>query len=57
MAAGSIVPGSFDLMMAKLIVTGATRAEALQRAARALREFRIEGVASVLPLTAPCWRR
>ncbi len=48
-AAGSIVPGSFDSMMAKLIVTGATRAEALQRAARALREFRIEGVASVLP--------
>ena len=48
-AAGSVVPGSFDSMMAKLIVTGATRAEALQRAARALREFRIEGVASVIP--------
>ena len=48
-AAGSVVPGSFDSLMAKLIVTGATRAEALQRAARALREFRIEGVASVLP--------
>ncbi len=48
-AAGSVVPGSFDSMMAKLIVTGATRAEALARAARALREFRIEGVASVIP--------
>ncbi|WP_374635794.1 biotin carboxylase N-terminal domain-containing protein [Paracoccus sp. (in: a-proteobacteria)] len=48
-AAGSVVPGSFDSMMAKLIVTGATRAEALQRAARALREFRIQGVASVIP--------
>ncbi|SIQ73859.1 biotin carboxyl carrier protein /biotin carboxylase [Paracoccus thiocyanatus] len=48
-AQGSVVPGSFDSLMAKLIVTGATRAEALERAARALREFRIEGVASVLP--------
>ncbi|MFH5775430.1 acetyl/propionyl/methylcrotonyl-CoA carboxylase subunit alpha [Paracoccus sp. NGMCC 1.201697] len=51
-ASGSVVPGSFDSMMAKLIVTGATRAEALARAARALREFRIEGVASVLPFDA-----
>jgi acetyl-CoA/propionyl-CoA carboxylase biotin carboxyl carrier protein len=48
-AAGSTVPGTFDSLMAKLVVTGATRAEALQRARRALREFRIEGVASVLP--------
>lgn len=48
-AAGSVVPGAFDSMMAKLIVTGASRAEALARAARALREFRISGVASVLP--------
>ncbi|WP_084637759.1 biotin carboxylase N-terminal domain-containing protein [Paracoccus sp. J55] len=48
-AQGSAVPGSFDSLMAKLIVTGATRQEALQRAERALREFRIEGVASVLP--------
>ncbi len=47
--AGSVIPGSFDSLMAKLIVTGATRAEAVQRARRALREFRIEGVASVLP--------
>lgn len=48
-AAGSVIPGSFDSMMAKLIVTGATRAQALQRARRALAEFQIEGVASVLP--------
>ena len=48
-ATGSVVPGSFDSLMAKLIVTGADRSEALDRAARALREFRIEGVASVLP--------
>lgn len=46
---GSIVSGSFDSLMAKLIVTGATRDEALQRAKRALSEFQIEGVASILP--------
>ena len=46
---GSTVPGSFDSLMAKLIVTGATRAQAISRARRALKEFRIEGVASVLP--------
>ena len=46
---GSIVPGSFDSLMAKLIVTGATREQAIARARRALAEFRIEGVASVLP--------
>jgi acetyl-CoA/propionyl-CoA carboxylase biotin carboxyl carrier protein len=46
---GSTVPGTFDSLMAKLIVTGATRAQAIARARRALKEFRIEGVASVLP--------
>lgn len=46
---GSVIPGTFDSMMAKLIVTGATRAEAIVRARRALKEFQIEGVASVLP--------
>ncbi|WEX74141.1 ATP-grasp domain-containing protein [Sinorhizobium numidicum] len=45
----SAVPGVFDSLMAKLIVTGATREEALKRARRALAEFRIEGVATVLP--------
>ena len=48
-AAGRTVPGLYDSMMAKLIVTGPTRAVALARARRALAEFRIEGVASVLP--------
>lgn len=48
-ATGSTVPGSFDSLMAKLIVTGATRAQALARARRALRELQIEGVASVVP--------
>ena len=47
--AGSTVPGSFDSLMAKLIVTGSTREQALARARRALAEFQIEGVASVLP--------
>ena len=46
---GSTVPGAFDSLMAKLVVTGATRAQAIARARRALAEFRIEGVASVLP--------
>ncbi|MGQ3211894.1 MAG: acetyl/propionyl/methylcrotonyl-CoA carboxylase subunit alpha [Shinella sp.] len=46
---GSSIPGVFDSLMAKLIVTGATREEALRRARRALKEFRIEGVATVLP--------
>ncbi|WP_445373956.1 acetyl/propionyl/methylcrotonyl-CoA carboxylase subunit alpha [Photorhabdus tasmaniensis] len=47
--AGSIVPATFDSLMAKLIVTGATRQQAIARARRALQEFNIEGVASVLP--------
>jgi len=47
--AGSVVPGTFDSLMAKLIVTGATREQALARARRALAEFHIDGVASVLP--------
>lgn len=46
---GSTVPGTFDSLMAKLIVTGADRDEALRRARRALAEFEIAGVASVLP--------
>jgi len=48
-AAGSVVPPAFDSLMAKLIVTGATRGQALARARRALAEFRIEGLPSVLP--------
>nr|WP_201279472.1 biotin carboxylase N-terminal domain-containing protein [Cedecea colo] len=47
--AGSTVPGSYDSLMAKLIVTGNTREQAIARARRALREFEINGVASVLP--------
>ena len=46
---GSVVSGRFDSMLAKLIVTGPTREIAIRRARRALDEFRLEGIASVLP--------
>jgi len=46
---GSSVPGHYDSLMAKLIITGQTREQAISRARRALGEFCIEGVASVLP--------
>lgn len=46
---GSVIPPAFDSLMAKLIVTGATRGQAVARARRALAEFRIEGVPTVLP--------
>ncbi|GDX05120.1 biotin carboxylase N-terminal domain-containing protein [Buttiauxella sp. A111] len=45
----SSVPGCYDSLMAKLIVTGSTREQAIARARRALCEFEIDGVASVLP--------
>ncbi|HEV2255395.1 MAG TPA: biotin carboxylase N-terminal domain-containing protein [Streptosporangiaceae bacterium] len=48
-AAGMTVPQVFDSLIAKLIVTGASRAEALQRAARALGEFEVGGMPTVLP--------
>ncbi|MDO5663403.1 MAG: biotin carboxylase N-terminal domain-containing protein [Brachybacterium sp.] len=46
---GDEISGAFDSMLAKLIVTGATRTEALERSRRALEEFRIEGLPTVLP--------
>ncbi|QTJ68968.1 acetyl/propionyl/methylcrotonyl-CoA carboxylase subunit alpha [Rhodococcus sp. ZPP] len=46
---GSVIGGQFDSMLAKLIVTGATRDEALARARRALAEFQVEGLATVIP--------
>ena len=48
-ASGDVVSGAFDSMLGKLIVTGATREEALQRARRALDEFEIQGLPTVLP--------
>jgi len=46
---GSVIGGQFDSMLAKLIVTGANRTEALERARRALDEFHVEGLATVIP--------
>ncbi len=46
---GSVVSGSFDSLLAKVIVTGADRPEALARSRRALAEMRVEGMATVLP--------
>jgi acetyl-CoA/propionyl-CoA carboxylase biotin carboxyl carrier protein len=46
---GSVIGGNFDSMLAKIIVTGATRTEALERARRVLDETVIEGIATVLP--------
>jgi acetyl-CoA/propionyl-CoA carboxylase biotin carboxyl carrier protein len=47
--AGQTVPQAFDSLIAKLIVTGASREQALQRARRALAEFEIDGMPTVLP--------
>ncbi|PZF58965.1 acetyl-/propionyl-CoA carboxylase subunit alpha [Curtobacterium sp. MCSS17_008] len=46
---GDVVSGSFDSMLAKLVVTGATREEALERSRRALAEFEVTGLPTVLP--------
>lgn len=47
--AGSVVGPEWDSLLAKLIVTGATREQALRRAARALAEFHVDGLATALP--------
>ena len=47
--AGNIVGGQFDSMLAKLIVTGEDRDEAIQRARRALAEYEIAGLPTVIP--------
>jgi acetyl-CoA/propionyl-CoA carboxylase biotin carboxyl carrier protein len=46
---GDTIGGNFDSLLAKLIVTGATREQAIERARRALSEFSIEGLATALP--------
>lgn len=43
------IGGNFDSLLAKLIVTGSTRKEALERSRRALAEFKVEGLATALP--------
>ena len=47
--AGSVIGGNFDSLLAKIIVFGATREEALERSRRVLDETVIEGIATVLP--------
>ena len=46
---GYVVPTQYDSLLAKLIVAGTTRAEALERSRRVLSSFRVEGVATVIP--------
>jgi len=46
---GDTIGGNFDSLLAKLIVTGANRQEAIERARRALAEFTIDGLATALP--------
>lgn len=47
--AGDVISGAFDSMLAKLIVTGSSREEALERSRRALDEFEVAGLPTVLP--------
>jgi len=49
---GETSPGRFDSLVAKLIITGATREQALQRSARALSEFVVDGMPTVIPFHA-----
>ncbi|MDQ0869931.1 acetyl-CoA/propionyl-CoA carboxylase biotin carboxyl carrier protein [Arthrobacter sp. V1I9] len=46
---GDVISGNFDSMLSKLIVTGASRPQALQRARRALAEMVVEGIPTVIP--------
>jgi len=46
---GDVISGAFDSLLAKLIVTGSSREDALERAGRALMEFEITGLPTVLP--------
>ncbi|WP_237111598.1 biotin carboxylase N-terminal domain-containing protein [Nocardioides sp. WS12] len=45
---GETVPGSFDSLVAKLIVTGATRTQAIERSRRALSEFEVDGMPTAI---------
>ncbi|EWT00122.1 carboxylate--amine ligase [Intrasporangium oryzae NRRL B-24470] len=46
---GDVIGGAFDSMLAKLVITGRTRQQAIERARRALAEFEVEGMPTVLP--------
>ena len=50
--AGETIPGSFDSLIAKLIVTGRDRTQALERSRRALAEFVVDGMPTVIPFHA-----
>jgi acetyl-CoA/propionyl-CoA carboxylase biotin carboxyl carrier protein len=47
--AGDAVPGAFDSLLAKLVVSGATRSEAIERSRRALAEFVVGGMPTIIP--------
>ncbi|MGH3508794.1 MAG: acetyl/propionyl/methylcrotonyl-CoA carboxylase subunit alpha [Nocardioidaceae bacterium] len=49
---GETVPGSFDSLIAKLVITGRDRTQALERSRRALREFVVDGMPTVIPFQA-----
>ncbi len=46
---GETVPGAFDSLVAKLVVSGTSRTQALQRSRRALAEFEVDGMPTVIP--------
>ncbi len=48
-APGQVVPPHYDSLLAKLVVSGSDRDQVLARSRRALREFRVEGVATTVP--------
>jgi len=47
--AGTVIGPAWDSLLGKLVITGATREQALRRAARALAEFEVSGLATALP--------
>jgi acetyl-CoA/propionyl-CoA carboxylase, biotin carboxylase, biotin carboxyl carrier protein len=47
--AGDVVPGGFDSLLAKLVVTGSSRTQAIERARRALAEFEVGGMPTLIP--------
>ncbi len=49
---GETIPGAFDSLIAKLIVTGRDRTQALERSRRALDEFIVDGMPTVIPFHA-----
>ena len=46
---GDVVPGAFDSLLAKLVVTGSSRQQAIERARRALAEFEVGGMPTIIP--------